>query len=230
MMSGLQDESGGVRGRVAAMYAGLIAFNVAAWAWALLAFRGHASLMGTALLAYSLGLRHAVDADHITAIDNVTRKLMQQGKRPVSVGLMFSLGHSTVVVAGSMAMADAALGMAHRMDWLRSIGAWAGTAVSSLFLLAIAVVNLVVLRGVWRTFVRVRNGGEFVEEDLDQLLAGRGIFAWLFRPLFRMIERSWQMYPLGVLFGLGFDTATEIGVLGIAAAEASKGLPLSSNI
>jgi len=228
MMSGLQDESGGVRGRVAAMYAGLIAFNVAAWAWALLAFRGHASLMGTALLAYSLGLRHAVDADHITAIDNVTRKLMQQGKRPVSVGLMFSLGHSTIVVAGSMAMADAALGMAHRMDRLRAVGAWAGTAVSSLFLLAIAVVNLVVLRGVWRTFVRVRRGGEFVEEDMDQLLAGRGIFARLFRPLFRMIERSWQMYPLGVLFGLGFDTATEIGVLGIAAAEASKGLPIGA--
>ena len=228
MMSGLHDEAGNVRGRVAVMYAGLIAFNVTTWAWAVLAFRGHTSLIGTALLAYSLGLRHAVDADHITAIDNVTRKLMKQGKRPVGVGLMFSLGHSTVVVAGSMAMADAGLGVAHHMDWLRAVGAWAGTAVSSLFLLAIAMVNLVVLRGVWRTYLRVRHGGEFIEEDLEQMLGDRGIFARLFRPLFRMIERSWQMYPLGVLFGLGFDTATEIGLLGIAAAEASKGLPIAA--
>jgi len=219
---------GSLRGRVSAMYLGLLFFNLAAWMWALMAFRGHMALMGTALLAYSLGLRHAVDADHIAAIDNVTRKLMQQGKRPVGVGLMFSLGHSTVVVAGSMAMAGAALGFAHRMDWVRGAGAVVGTAVSSGFLLAIAVVNLVVLRGVWRTFVRVRSGGAYAEEDLDLLLSGRGLLARIFRPMFRLIERSWQMYPLGLLFGLGFDTATEIGVLGIAAAEASRGLSMGA--
>jgi nickel/cobalt transporter (NiCoT) family protein len=224
----VRDEPGSVRGRVSAMYLGLAVFNLGAWAWALAAFRGHAALMATALLAYSLGLRHAVDADHIAAIDNVTRKLMQQGKRPVGVGLMFSLGHSTVVVVGSMAMAAAALGLAHRMDWVRATGAVVGTAVSSGFLLAIAAVNLVVLRGVWRTFVRVRSGGAYVEEDLDLLLGGGGLLARIFRPMFRMINRSWQMYPLGLLFGLGFDTATEIGVLGIAAAEASKGLPMAA--
>jgi high-affinity nickel-transport protein len=224
----VRGEPGSVRGRVSAMYLGLAVFNLGAWAWALAAFRGHAALMATALLAYSLGLRHAVDADHIAAIDNVTRKLMQQGKRPVGVGLMFSLGHSTVVVVGSMAMAAAALGLAHRMDWVRATGAVVGTAVSSGFLLAIAAVNLVVLRGVWRTFLRVRNGGAYVEEDLDLLLGGGGLLARIFHPMFRMIDRSWQMYPLGLLFGLGFDTATEIGVLGIAAAEASRGLPIGA--
>lgn len=224
----VRNKPGGAGGSLSAMYLGLAAFNAAAWAWALVAFRGHPALMGTALLAYSLGLRHAVDADHIAAIDNVTRKLMGQGKRPIGVGLMFSLGHSTVVVVGSMAMAGAALRLAHRMDWVRAPGAVVGTAVSSGFLLAIAAVNLVVLRGVWRTFVRVRSGGAYVEEDLDLLLSGRGLLARIFRPMFRMIDRSWQMYPLGLLFGLGFDTATEIGVLGIAAAEASRGLPMGA--
>lgn len=222
------DAPGGVRRRVTAMYVALLAFNVGAWMWALMAFRGHPALIGTAFLAFSLGLRHAVDADHIAAIDNVTRKLMRQGRQPVGVGLMFSLGHSTVVVAGSIAMAGVALKLAHRMDWLRAAGVVVGTTVSSGFLLAIAVVNLVVLRGVWRTLMRVRHGGAYVEEDLDLLLNGRGLLARVFRPMFRMIGRSWQMYPLGVLFGLGFDTATEIGLLGIAAAEASKGLPMGA--
>jgi high-affinity nickel-transport protein len=180
--------------------------------------------VGTALLAYSFGLRHAVDADHIAAIDNVTRKLMQEGKRPVAVGFMFSLGHSTVVVLGSAAIAGAALTLQHRMDAFRNVAGVIGTLVSAFFLFAIALVNLIVLRSIYRTFVRVRCGEPYVDEDLDMLLGGRGFLARIFRPMFRMITRSWHMYPLGVLFGLGFDTATEIGVLGISAAEAAKGL------
>jgi high-affinity nickel-transport protein len=222
------DEAGHIRGKVAGIYGVLLVFNAGAWLWAIAAFHRFPVLLGTAFLAYSFGLRHAVDADHIAAIDNVTRKLMQEGKRPVAVGLMFSLGHSTIVVVGSLLIAAAALGLQHRLDHFRSIGGVIGTLVSAVFLLAIAFVNLVILRSVYRTFARVRRGEPYVDEDFDLLLANRGFLARIFRPVFAMVKRSWHMYPLGVLFGLGFDTATEIGLLGISAAEASRGLPLPS--
>ena len=220
------DDAEHVRGKVTAIYVLLIAVNAGAWLWAAAAFHHFPVLLGTAFLAYSLGLRHAVDADHIAAIDNVTRKLMQEGKRPVAVGFMFSLGHSTIVIVGSLAIAAAALGLQRQLDHYRTIGGMIGTLVSSVFLLAIAVVNLIILRSVYSTFRRVRRGEPYVDEDLDLLLANRGFLARIFRPMFAMIRRSWHMYPLGFLFGLGFDTATEIGVLGISAAEASRGLPL----
>jgi len=219
---------GSVKCRIAAIYAFLLAFNGLAWLWALVAFRHYPVLLGTAFLAYSFGLRHAVDADHIAAIDNVTRKLMQAGKRPVAVGLMFSLGHSTIVVAGSVAIAGAALLLNKHIDQFRSVGGVIGTLVSTLFLLGIAAANLIILHSVYGTFKRVRRGEPYVEEDLDLLLSGRGFLARIFRPIFGMIRQSWHMYPLGLLFGLGFDTATEIGLLGISAAEASRGLELGS--
>ena len=222
------DAPGGIRARVIGLYALLGAFNLAAWGWALIAFHRFPVLLGTAFLAYSFGLRHAVDADHIAAIDNVTRKLMQQGKRPVAVGLMFSLGHSTIVIVGSIAIAATALTLQHRIDSVREIGGVIGTVVSALFLFGIALVNLVVLRAVIGSFVRVRRGEPYVEEDFDLLLGSRGFLSRLFRPMFSLIRCSWHMYPLGLLFGLGFDTATEIGLLGISAAEASKGLSLGS--
>ena len=158
---------------------------------------------------------------------------MQEGKRPVAVGLMFSLGHSTIVVIGSAAIAATALvlqhhALSHHIGAVRDIGGFVGTLVSSLFLIGIAIVNIVVLASIYRAFVRVRNGAPYVDEDFDMLLASRGFLSRLFRPMFAMIRRSWHMYPLGVLFGLGFDTATEIGLLGISAAEASRGLPLGS--
>lgn len=222
------DGAGHTRARVIGIYVVLLVFNLAAWLWAVVAFRGHPVLLGTAFLAYSFGLRHAVDADHIAAIDNVTRKLMQEGKRPVAVGFMFSLGHSTIVVLGTLAIAAAAFALQHRLDAVREVGGIVGTLVSTFFLFGIAIVNLIVLRSVYRTFVRVRRGEPYVEEDLDLLLSHRGFLARLFRPMFQMIRSSWHMYPLGVLFGLGFDTATEIGLLGISAAEASKGLSVWS--
>ncbi len=228
MRSLFNDAAGNVRGKVIGIYAILLTFNVAAWLWALVAFRHFPLLLGTAFLAYSFGLRHAVDADHIAAIDNVTRKLMQEGKRPVSVGFLFSLGHSTIVVVGSATIAATALLLQHRVESFRSIGGVIGTLVSTLFLFGIAAANLVVLRSIYAVFTRVRAGGSYVEEDLDLLLADRGFLSRLFRPMFAMITRSWHMYPLGVLFGLGFDTATEIGLLGIFAAEASKGLSIWS--
>jgi nickel/cobalt transporter (NiCoT) family protein len=224
----MDDGPGSIRSRVIALYMLLLGFNLAAWCWAFAAFHRFPVLLGTAFLAYSFGLRHAVDADHIAAIDNVTRKLMQQGKRPVAVGLMFSLGHSTIVLVGSIAIAATALALQHRVDAVREIGEVIGTLVSALFLFGIALVNLIVLQSVCRSFMRVRRGEPYVEEDFDLLLGNRGFLSCLFRPLFNLIRSSWHMYPLGILFGLGFDTATEIGLLGISAAEASKGLSLSS--
>jgi nickel/cobalt transporter (NiCoT) family protein len=224
----VNDEPGSTKVKVIAIYALLLVFNLAAWCWALAAFHAYPVLLGTAFLAYSFGLRHAVDADHIAAIDNVTRKLMQQGKRPVAVGLMFSLGHSTIVIVGSLVIAATALALQHRIDAVRGIGGLIGTSVSALFLFAIAIVNLIVLQSVLRSFMRVQRGEPYVEEDFDLLLGNRGFFSRLFRPTFNLIQCSWHMYPLGVLFGLGFDTASEIGLLGISAAEASKGLSLWS--
>src|ERR1700689_2954719 len=222
------DAANHLRSRIVAIYGILFVFNLGAWIWASIAFHRYPVLMGTAFLAYSFGLRHAVDADHIAAIDNVTRKLMQDGKRPVAVGFMFSMGHSTVVVLGAAAIAGAALALQHRLDVVRNIGGVIGTLVSAFFLFAIAIVNLIVLRSIYRAFVRVRRGEPYVEEDFDLLLGDRGFLSRLFRPMFKMITRSWHMYPLGILFGLGFDTATEIGLLGISAAEASKGLSFGS--
>jgi len=169
----LSDEPGSTKGKVVAIYGILLVFNLAAWLWALVAFHQYPVLLGTAFLAYSLGLRHAVDADHIAAIDNVTRKLMQEGKRPVAVGFMFSLGHSTVVVAGSIAIAATALALQHRFDAVKAIGGVIGTLVSTLFLFGIAVVNLIVLRSIYQAFKRVRSGELYVEDDFDLPLGSR---------------------------------------------------------
>jgi high-affinity nickel-transport protein len=206
----------------------LIAANLAAWAWALIAFRHYPLLLGTSLLAYGLGLRHAIDADHIAAIDNVTRKLMQVGQQPLSVGFFFSLGHSTVVVLASLAIAATATALQTSLAPFRDVGGLIGTTVSVVFLLAIAVMNLFILASVYRAFHRVKGGGAYVEEDLDTLLTGGGLLARVFRPLFGIVRKSWHMYPLGLLFGLGFDTATEIALLGISAAEAARGMPIWS--
>lgn len=225
----LEDGPSGVRSRIVAIYVVLVGANIAAWLWAFAAFRHYPLLLGTALLAYSFGLRHAVDADHIAAIDNVTRKLMGDGRRPVAVGFFFSLGHSTVVVLASVAIAMTATRFSAQLDSFRAVGGMLGTLVSSAFLFAIAGMNIAVLRTVWATFQRVKAGGRYVEEDVGHLLAaGGGILSRLFRPLFAMMGRSWHMYPLGLLFGLGFDTATEVGLLGISATQASSGLSVWS--
>jgi high-affinity nickel-transport protein len=202
--------------------------NLLLWGVALATFRHYPVLLGTCLLAYSFGLRHAVDADHIAAIDNVTRKLMQQGQRPVGVGFYFSLGHSTIVFGLSAAVAITAVTIKQRFDAIEDFGDIAGTLISAFFLLAIAIMNILVLASVYKTFRHVKAGGAYVDEDLNLLLAKRGLFGRLFRGLFRLVDHSWQMYPVGLLFGLGFDTATEVGLLGISAAEASKGLPIWS--
>ncbi len=210
------------------IYALLIGGNVAAWLWALIQFHDKPLLLGTAFLAYSFGLRHAFDADHIAAIDNVTRKLMQEGRRPIATGFFFSLGHSTIVVALAVAIALMTTALQGHFDAFKSVGGMIGTSVSALFLFAIAAANIVVLVQVYKAFRTVNGGGRLVEDDVDLLLSKRGFLGRIFRSLFTLIERSWQMYPLGVLFGLGFDTATEVGLLGISATQASQGLSVWS--
>ena len=219
---------GGMRARVTGVYAVLVLANVAAWIWALMLFRSHPVLLGTALLAYGFGLRHAVDADHIAAIDNVTRKLMQAGQRPVGVGLFFAIGHSTVVVLAAAAIAWTATGIAGQFELSKPWGAVIGTTVSAGFLLLIAAMNMAVLAGIWRAFRAVRAGGTIAGDDFDLLLNSRGLLARMFRPLFRIITQSWHMAPLGFLFGLGFDTATEVSLLGISATNAAHGLSIWS--
>jgi nickel/cobalt transporter (NiCoT) family protein len=224
----LHDGAADLRGKIIGIYGLLIAVNVAAWGWALSAFHDYPVLLGTAFLAYSFGLRHAVDADHIAAIDNVTRKLMQEGKRPVAAGFYFSLGHSTVVVLASVGVAVTASAFKDRMGDFQTIGGVIGTAISAAFLLLIATINAVVLVNVYRVFHRAKNGDTVGDEELNLMMAGGGLFARACRSLFRLIGASWHMYPLGFLFGLGFDTASEVGLLGISAAEASGGLSMWS--
>jgi nickel/cobalt transporter (NiCoT) family protein len=223
----IDNSSDGFKQRAFGMFTFLAVFNVGAWIWALLAFHDKPALLGTAFLAYTFGLRHAVDADHIAAIDNVTRKLMQEKKRPATVGFFFSLGHSTIVVVASLIVYTVAAAVEKKFDTIKEIGAIVGTSVSSLFLIAIALMNIVILRGVWRTFQEVRKGGTYTGQNPDMLMGG-GLIARLFRPLFRMLSSPWQMYPVGFLFGLGFDTATEVALLGISAAAAVKGLSVGA--
>ncbi|BEM85740.1 nickel/cobalt efflux system [Serratia marcescens] len=219
---------GAARRRAAYLLLGLLAVNVGVWLLALAVFKDNAALMGTALLAYSFGLRHAVDADHIAAIDNVTRKLMQQGKTPVAVGTFFSLGHSTIVVLASAAIAATAMMFSRQMSWFHETGGLIGTLVSALFLLTVAFINLLVLISVWRAFRQVKAGALPAHQSLDALMSGGGALARCFRPLFRLVNKSWHMYLVGFLFGLGFDTATEVGLLGISAAGAGHGMNLWS--
>jgi high-affinity nickel-transport protein len=218
----------GLRHKVVGVFGLLLLGNVMAWAWALIAFRDSPILLGTAVLAYSFGLRHAFDADHIAAIDNVTRKMMQEGKRPIAAGFFFSIGHSTVVVGLAVLIALTTTALADRFDAFKDYGGLIGTSVSALFLFAIAAANFIVLIQVYRTFSRVKRGEPLVEEELDLILARRGFLGRVFRQLFRLIERSWHMYPLGFLFGLGFDTASEVGLLGISASQASQGMSISA--
>ncbi|MEH1941731.1 MAG: HoxN/HupN/NixA family nickel/cobalt transporter [Nostoc sp.] len=222
------DSSRNVRRKVINIYAFLISANILVWVVALIAFHRYPLLLGTAVLAYSFGLRHAVDADHIAAIDNVTRKLMQENKRPVAVGFFFSLGHSTVVIVASVAIALTTTTIHNDFPSFEKVGGLISSTVSALFLLAIAAINMVVLWDVYKTFQSVKRGGIYDEQSLDEFLNQRGLLGRIFRPLFRLIDSSWKMFPLGFLFGLGFDTATEVALLGISANQAAKGLPIWS--
>ena len=223
----LRSGDSGLRTRIFAIYAILVGLNILAWALALIASvqLSDSKFIALGFLAYGLGLRHAVDADHISAIDNVTRKLMQDGKRPVAVGTFFSLGHSTVVVLLSVLLAAASLFVQRELPTFQAIGGLIGTGVSALFLFLIAALNLLILVDIVKAFRRVTRGGEYNEEKIEDFLAQRGLLGRFFRPLFRFVRESWLMYPVGFLFGLGFDTASEVGLLALSAISAQKGVP-----
>jgi high-affinity nickel-transport protein len=207
------------------MYVLLLGFNLLPWIFAFIAFSSTPKLLLLALTAYTFGLRHAFDADHISAIDNVTRKLMQEKKQPVGVGFFFSLGHSTVVIilTGIIAITAVAL---QSLGPFQTIGGLISTSVSALFLFAIAAINLVILVDIFKMFRSVRRGEPYTDQTLEESLNNRGLMARFFRPLLRATNQSWKMYPVGFLFGLGFDTATEVGLLGIAATTATHGVPI----
>jgi nickel/cobalt transporter (NiCoT) family protein len=219
--------SSNFRSRIVGIYGFLVAVNSGAWVWAIIAFHDKPVLIGTAVLAYTFGLRHAVDADHIAAIDNVTRKLIQDGKRPVSVGFYFALGHSTIVVIAALVAYWSASAAEKHFEFLKDIGGIISTGVSAFFLIAIASINMVILRGVYRAFQQARKGSIYGDQTADMLLGG-GLLARLLRPLFKLLSHPWQMFPIGFLFGLGFETATEVALLGISASAAAKGISLQA--
>ncbi len=184
--------------------------------------------LGVAATAYTLGLRHAFDADHISAIDNTTRKLMNEGKKPLSVGYFFSLGHSTIVIAigAGIVVAEKAVyaAVSHNSSGLEQFGGVFGTIVSAAFLYLIALLNVVILAGIIRVFRSMRRG-DYDEAELERQLENRGLMYRFFGRWMKSITKEWQMYPVGVVFGMGFDTATEVALLATTALVASQSLP-----
>jgi nickel/cobalt transporter (NiCoT) family protein len=181
-------------------------------------------LAGLGIIAFVFGVRHGIDADHIAAIDNTTRKLMQEGGRPLTVGTWFSLGHSTIVVGLIAAFVVSTRAIAGSIPALQSTGAIFGTAVSGTFLWIIGLVNVVIALGIYKIFVELRNG-RLNDAQLDELLTKRGFLNRYFSSLFKIVKKPWHIYPIGVLFGLGFDTASEVALIAI-----SVGVGVSSNV
>jgi high-affinity nickel-transport protein len=223
----------GERLRLGAFYGAIALMHLLGWGLLLSIAHQYPALLGLGGLAYSFGLRHAFDADHISAIDNTTRKLLQDGKRPVGVGFFFSLGHSSVVFLIALALGFAVRWIVESVvtdgGQLRNVGAVVGTSVSGLFLLLIGILNLIILVDIVGIFRRMRRG-EYNRHTLEQHLVSGGVLTRAFKRLFAVISQSWQMYPIGFLFGLGFDTASEVALLAISAGAASQGLPFSAVI
>ncbi len=211
--------------RLAGFAGGVLLLHLLGWGLFLWYSRAYPALAGVGTLAYTFGLRHAFDADHIAAIDNTTRKFLQDGRRSLGVGFFFSLGHSTIVFSLAAGLAIAADAVHSRIPMLQSYGSSIGAGVSGTFLWLIGVLNLLVLADILRIFRELRRGS-YDRERLEQRLLDRGLMSrFVLHRLARRIRASWQMYPLGLLFGLGFDTATEVGLLALAAGAASHAVP-----
>jgi nickel/cobalt transporter (NiCoT) family protein len=227
------------RGRLGLMLAVIVALHLVGWITlvfvvdpARLSLGGKAFGIGVGLTAYTLGMRHAFDADHIAAIDNTTRKLMSDGQRPLAVGFFFSLGHSTVVFGLAVLLATGVRALSGPVEddasSLHHYTGLIGTSVSGVFLYLIAVLNVIVLVGILRVFARLRRGDFDLEKDgaeLERQLENRGLLNRFLGRFTKSITKSWHMYPIGFLFGLGFDTATEIALLVLAGTSAAAGLP-----
>lgn len=212
--------------RLAGFYGVIAALHLAGWGLYLHYAGTHPALVGLGFVAYMFGLRHAFDADHIAAIDDTARYLMQKGQRPLGVGFFFSLGHSTVVLVLAIAIAFAASAVVGRIPQMKEIGSLIGVAVSGSFLLLIGILNLVVLLGIVGVWRKAKTGAHS-HQHLDALLAQRGLMNRLFGGrLSKAINHSWQLYPLGLLFGLGFDTASEVALMAMTAGAAAGNLPI----
>ncbi|MBP3964116.1 HoxN/HupN/NixA family nickel/cobalt transporter [Paenibacillus lignilyticus] len=203
----------------------VLALHLMGFIGLMVAVRSDAGFWSLGLLAYTLGMRHAFDVDHIAAIDNTVRKLVQQKRNPLGVGFYFSLGHSSVVFLMVLAIAFSVKWIQNEMPFLQHTGKLIGTSVSGIFLLLIGIINLLVLINLFQLFRSMRSGNHN-QNELEELLEARGLFSRLFKPLFRLISRSWHVYPLGFLFGLGFDTATEVGLMAISAGAAQSSVSI----
>jgi nickel/cobalt transporter (NiCoT) family protein len=221
--------------RAGGMTAAIIGLHVVGWGMLAAAVGGHYHItqkeifgFGTGILAYTLGMRHAFDADHIAAIDNTTRKLVGEGKRPLSVGFFFSLGHSSIVfglaLLLNLGIRTLDTQVRHGGSGLHNVTGIIGTGVSGTFLYLIAALNVVILAGIVKVFREMRTGA-YDDKELEEQLAKRGLMNRFLGPLARRVDAPWKMYPVGVLFGLGFDTATEVALLVLAGSAAVSGLP-----
>src|SRR6516225_2760005 len=202
--------------RLGGFSAAVVGLHVLGWGLFVYYSGRYPALAGLGVLAYTFGLRHAFDADHIAAIDNTTRKMLGQGKRPLGVGFFFSLGHSTIVFSLAAGLAIAARAVKSHIPMFQDYGPYVGASVSGTFLWIIGILNLIVLLDIVRVAGELRRG-HYDAERLEQRLEDGGFFG--------MISKSWHVYPLGVLFGLGFDTATEVGLLALAAGVANNAVP-----
>jgi high-affinity nickel-transport protein len=215
----------GERLRLTGLAGAVIALHAAGWGLFLLYARSYPALAGLGTLAYTFGLRHAFDADHIAAIDNTTRKLLAGGRRPLGTGFFFSLGHASVVFALTIGLALASPTVGSSIPALQSYGGVAGASISGVFLWTIGILNLLVLLDIVRLFFDLRRSS-LDEERLERRLHERGLLGrFFFGRVFRLVTKSWHMYPVGFLFGLGFDTATEVGLLALAAGVATHHVP-----
>ena len=212
------------KARIGTVYIGIATITVLSMTAATILGRISPVLNGLGVMVYVLGLRHGVDADHIAAIDNTTRKLMQQGKPRFTVGTWFSLGHSTIVVGLIAVIVFVTRSVIGQIPALQNMGDIVGTLVSGAFLFIIGFINLLIVFGVYRLFKQAKTGA-MKEEELEEYMQKRGFMNRLFRPLFKFVNEAWQIYPIGVLFGLGFDTATEVALIAI-----SVGIGVSSTI
>jgi len=210
--------------RVVILYAVIVAVTIFGFLASFAIGRIAIVLAGLGLISYVLGLRHGVDADHIAAIDNTTRKLLQEKKRPLAVGTWFSLGHSTIVVGLIVAFVFAARAISSSVPTLQVDGNIIGTLVSGGFLWIIGLVNVVIVIGVYQIFKKMREG-KLDQAELDNLMEKRGFMNRFFHRFFKIVKEPWQIYPIGVLFGLGFDTATEVALIAI-----SVGVGVSANV
>ncbi len=220
--------SPGEKAKIPALYAGIVLATAVAFFASYVVGTMSVVLAGLGILCYTFGLRHGVDADHIAAIDNTTRKLMQENKRPLTVGFWFSLGHSTVVVALILGLVVAFRAVQSNIPGLQNVGAIIGLTVSGIFLVLIGIINSVITWDVYRIFREVRQGHERLSQaELEEMLNKRGLMNRFLRPLFKIVREPWHVFPIGLLFGLGFDTATEVALIAISL---TVGAPSSAPI